>query len=151
MSEPQHEISTKELIQKLRGIVNYLLTKWIWIGLAGIIGATIGLIYAWNYKPKYTASLSFILSGESDVNSGLLGLANQFGFNMGSSGNNTFSSDNIISLMTSRNIVQKALQKVVPEKKETLINLLCKDLELDKDWNKLERTKDAFPFPADSL
>src|SRR5437868_727310 len=120
MNEVQHEITAKELVQKLRGVINYLLTKWIWIGVAGIIGATIGLIYAWNYKPKYTASLSFILSGNTDANSGLLGLASQFGLNMGSSGGNTFSSDNIIPLMTSRNIVQKALQRNVPEKTETL-------------------------------
>lgn len=150
MTEEQHEISLKEFIQKIKGLVRYLLTKWIWIVVAGVLGAAIGLIYAWNYKPKYTASLSFILSGGNDVNSGLLGLASQFGFSMGSSNNNTFSSDNIISLMTSRNIVQKALQKVVPEKKETLINILCKDLELDKAWDKLERTKGAFPFPSDS-
>jgi hypothetical protein len=150
MSEVHQEISAKELAQKLKSLIQYLLSKWIWICIAGIIGGTIGLIYAWNYKPKYTASLSFILSGNADASSGLLGLASQFGFNMGSSGNNTFSSDNIISLMTSRNIVQKALQKVVPEKNETLINLLCRDLKLDEGWNKSERTKGSFPFPSDS-
>ena len=34
--------------------------KWIVLVLHGVTGAIIGLIYAWNYKPKYTASLSFI-------------------------------------------------------------------------------------------
>jgi hypothetical protein len=80
----------------------------------------------------------------------LLGLASQFGLNMGSSGGNTFSSDNIISLMTSRNIVQKALQRTVPEKTEMLVNLFCRDLKLDEGWNKAPRTKGAFPFPSDS-
>jgi hypothetical protein len=150
MSELKHEISTKEVVQKIKGLIHYLLRKWIWIGIAGIAGATIGLLYAWNYKPKYTASLSFILSGGSEVNTGLLGLANQFGLNMGNTSNNTFSSDNIISLMTSRNIVQQALQRSVPEKNETLVNLLCKDLQLDEGWSKFERTKGAFPFPSDS-
>lgn len=105
---------------KFKKLINYLWTKWIWIIVAGVIGSTIGLVYAWNYKPKYKASLSFILSGGADVNSGLLGLANQFGFSMGTTGGNTFSSDNIISLMTSRNIVQRALQRTVPEKKKRL-------------------------------
>jgi LPS O-antigen subunit length determinant protein (WzzB/FepE family) len=150
MSETQHEISAKEVVQKLKGLINYLLTKWIWICVGGIFGGVVGLMYAWNSEPKYTASLSFILSGNTDANSGLLGLASQFGLSMGSSGGNTFSSDNIISLMTSRNIVQQALQRTVPEKKETLVNLFCKDLNLEKVWNNVERTKGAFPFPLDS-
>jgi len=150
MNEPQAEMSFKELIGKLRSLLNYLWSKWIWICIAGVTAAIIGLIYAWNYKPKYTASLSFILSGGTDVNSGLLGLASQFGFNMGSSGSSTFSSDNIISLMTSRNIIQQALLRTAPEKNKTLLNLFCEDLKLDEGWNKGERTKGAFPFPSDS-
>jgi LPS O-antigen subunit length determinant protein (WzzB/FepE family) len=149
--EAPHEISTKEVAQKIKGLINYLLTKWVWIVIFGIIGGVIGLIYAWNCKPKYTASLNFILSGGSDMSSGLMGLANQFGFTMGGVENNTFSSDNIISLMTSRNIVQQALERTIPEKRETLVNIFCKDLKLDEGWNKLERTKGAFPFPADTV
>src|SRR4051794_22255176 len=100
MSEVQNEISFKEFVEKIKRLVNYLFSKWLLILIAGAIGGVVGLIYAWNYKPKYTASLSFILSGNTDINSGLFGLASQFGFNMGNTGGNTFSSDNIISLMT---------------------------------------------------
>jgi hypothetical protein len=146
----QGEISFKEFVGKLKRLIRYLLSKWLLIGIAGIIGGVIGLVYAWNYKPKYTASLSFILSSNTDANSGLAGLASQFGFNMNTASNNTFSSDNITSLMTSTTIVQWALQRTVAEKKETLINLLCKDLKLDQGWNKYERTKGAFPFPSQS-
>src|SRR5215467_8155303 len=116
MKEASDEITLKDLVQKLKGLISYLLKKWIWIGIAGIDGGVIGLTYASNYEPKYTASLSFILSSGSDANSGLMGLANQFGLNFGSGNENTFSSDNIISLMTSRNIVGQALQKKIPEK-----------------------------------
>jgi uncharacterized protein involved in exopolysaccharide biosynthesis len=150
MSEAQSEMSFKELVGKLKSLLRYLWSKWIWICVLGISGAIIGLIYAWNYKPKYAASLSFILSTGTDQTSGLLGLASQFGFNMVSSGSNTFSSDNIVSLMTSRNIVQQALLKTIPEKNQTLVNTFCQDLKLDEGWNKLERTKGAFPFPSDS-
>lgn len=150
MKESQAEMSFKELIGKLKSLLNYLWSKWIWICIAGVTGAIIGLIYAWNYKPKYTASLSFILASGMDQTSGLLGLASQFGFNMGSSGSNTFSNDNIVSLMTSRNMVQQALLKTVPEKNKTLVNLFCEDLKLDEGWNKLERTKGAYPLPSDS-
>src|SRR4051812_32640698 len=150
MSEVDGEISFKEFVARIRDFIKYLFTNWIAILIAGIIGAGIVLFYAWNSKPKYTASLSFILSGNGDVNSGLFGLASQFGFNMGSSASNTFSSDNIISLMTSRNIIQQALLKTVPEKNKTLLNLFCEDLKLGEGWNKRERTKGAFPFPSDS-
>ena len=57
MNEPQAEMSFKELIGKLRSLLNYLWSKWIWICIAGVTAAIIGLIYAWNYNPKYTASL----------------------------------------------------------------------------------------------
>lgn len=150
MREAQNEISLQDIVQKIKGLINYLLKKWVWIGVAGITGGVLGVIYAWTYEPKYTASLSFILSSGSDANSGLMGLANQFGLNLSSGSENTFSSDNIISLMTSRNIVGQALQKEVPEKKETLLNVFCKDVKLDESWSNLDRTKGAFPFPSDS-
>jgi hypothetical protein len=150
MEQAQQEVTFRQIVQKIKGWVQYLLSKWIWIGVCGILGGVLGLLYAWNSEPKYTASLNFILSGNSDANSGLLGLASQFGLNMGSSGGNTFSSDNIISLMTSQNIVQQALQRTVPEKNESLINIFCRDMKLDESWNELERTKGAFPFPSDS-
>jgi hypothetical protein len=146
----QNEISFKEFINQLKRWIHFLFGKWLVIGIAGIIGGGIGLLYAWNYKPNYTASLSFILSGNTNGNSGLLGLVNQFGFNMSSSSDNTFSSDNIIPLMTSRSIVQRALLRTVPDKDETLVNMLCKDLKLGESWNKKERTKGVFPFPAES-
>ncbi|HXL58972.1 MAG TPA: hypothetical protein VN958_22070 [Chitinophagaceae bacterium] len=151
MSGQQQEISFKEFAAKIKEFIQYLLSKWLLIGIAGIIGGVLGLIYAWNYKPDYNASLSFILSSNTNTNSGLLGLANQFGFNMSTSSDNTFSSDNIISLMTSGSIVQRALLRTVPEEDETLVNLLCKDLKLDEGWNKKERTKGVFPFPAESF
>src|SRR5262245_26366857 len=110
MAEHQ-EITFKEFFQKLKEFIRYLFSKWIPIGIAGIIGGLIGLLYAWNSKPTYTASLSFILSSNTDASSGILGLASQFGFNINSGSNNTFSSDNIISLMTSTNIVEKTLQR----------------------------------------
>jgi capsule polysaccharide export protein KpsE/RkpR len=150
MNEIQNEISLKDIVQKIKGFVTYLLKKWIWIGVAGIVGGVIGVIYAWSYEPKYTASLSFILSSGSDANSGLIGIANQFGLNFGTGSENTFSSDNIISLMTSRNIVRQALQRKIPEENETLLNVFCKDGQLNESWDKLDRTKGAYPFPSDS-
>ena len=57
----EDEISLKELILKIKDWYRFLLTKWIIIVAAGIIGGAIGVGYAFTQKATYTASLSFAL------------------------------------------------------------------------------------------
>jgi len=54
------------------------------LGVA-FMGALLGLAYAWNTKPKYKAEFSFVLEDEKGGGglSGALGLASQFGLNIG--------------------------------------------------------------------
>ncbi|HEY6977117.1 MAG TPA: Wzz/FepE/Etk N-terminal domain-containing protein [Chitinophagaceae bacterium] len=149
MSEAQQEISLKDLVQKIKGLINYLFTKWIWICVAGLVFGSIALIYVWLSKPKYTAEVSFILSNNSQNNGSFFSIASQFGINLGSGNTDAFSGDNIISLMNSRIMVQKALLEKPPGQNETLVNILVKELEMDEGWNGNDRTKGAYPFPMD--
>jgi uncharacterized protein involved in exopolysaccharide biosynthesis len=112
----EDEISLKELIIKLKDWFTYLLSKWMVIGLAGIIGASIGLVYALNDKPIYTATLSFVLEDEKSGGGGLssaLGLASQFGIDMGGSAGGIFTGTNLLELFKSRRMVEKTLLKPV--------------------------------------
>ncbi len=149
MTSNKDEITVKELITKIRGLIRYLFSKWLLIGIVGIIGGALGLLYAYKSETKYKASVSFILSGNSQ-SSGLYGLASQFGLNLSSGGEDVFSGDNIITLMSSRKMVQAALLKKPPESQNSLLNLITGQLKLNAGWNTLERTKGAFPFPDDT-
>lgn len=106
------EISVKELISKLKIWFLYLKSKWLIIVATTMIGGTIGIVYAISQKPIYTATLSFVLEDETSNSRGLggaMGLASQFGFDMGSGGGGIFSGSNLLEFMKSRSIIEKAL------------------------------------------
>lgn len=106
------EISLKELVLKIKEWYQFLLTKWKLIILAAIIGGLIGFTYAYFQKPTYKAVLTFAMEEEKSGGGGLggaLGLASQFGIDLGSSGGGAFSGANLIELMKSRKLVEKTL------------------------------------------
>ena len=148
------EISLKELILKLREGWRYLLAKWLIILLAGIIGGLIGLGYAYSQKPIYKAVLSFALEDDKTGVSmgGAIGLASQFGFDVGGSGGGAFSGDNLLVLMQSRAMVQKSLltEVDVNGKKQTLAELYIDFNDLRDAWkNKPELSNMHFLVNAD--
>ncbi|MBC7915268.1 MAG: lipopolysaccharide biosynthesis protein [Pyrinomonadaceae bacterium] len=132
------EISLKDLILKLREWYRYLLSKWLIIILAGIIGGLIGLAYAFSKKPIYKAELSFALEDEKSAGSlgGALGLASQFGLDVGGGSNGAFSGDNLLELMKSRTMIQKALltEVDVNGRKQTLAELYIDFNQLRDQW-----------------
>jgi uncharacterized protein involved in exopolysaccharide biosynthesis len=143
------EVNFRDVVSKMQEFVKLLFSKWLIILIAGILGGVLGLLYAWNAKPNYSASLNFVLANNSQSGGNLLGLANQFGINLGNGDDNMFSGDNIITLMKSRRMVQQALFKKPDNSNESLLNILIRDKKLNKSWQKNERTKKAYPFPDD--
>ena len=139
-------ISSGELIKQIGKFIRYLLSKWLLIVIAGILGGLLGFVYAINTKPTYSASLNFVLSNNTSSTGGLMSFANQFGLNIGSD-DDVFAGDNIITLMKSRRMVQQALFGKPDSQKETLLNIFVKDQKIDKEWQQNERTKNAYPFP----
>ena len=136
----EDEISLKELILKIKEWYRFLLTKWLVIVAAGIIGGAIGVGYAFMQKPEYTASLSFALEDEKSGGGGLsgaLGLASSLGIDLGTSAGSAFSGANLIELMKSRKIVEKALLNpiAVNGKTKSLSQHYINFNELEKDWD----------------
>ena len=151
----EDEISLKELILKIKDWYRFLLSKWIVLVAAGIIGGAIGVGYAFTQKPTYTASLSFALEDEKSGGGGLsgaLGLASSLGIDLGTSAGGAFSGANLIELMKSRNIVEKALLNpiTVNGKTQSLAQYFINFNELNKNWSKKPALKNiVFDVDAD--
>jgi len=151
-TENNDEISLKELIQKIKEWVSYLKTKWKIILLAGIIGASIGIVYALFQKPTYKAVLTFALEEDKGGGGGLggaMGLASTFGIDLGSSGGGAFAGSNLMELMKSRLLVEKTLLNPVVVKGDTfsLAEYYIQINELREKWNKKPELKNIQFLP----
>jgi hypothetical protein len=106
----EDEISLKELIEKGRELFNSLISKWLVILLAGIIGGMAGFYIAWVKPVKYTAKISFVAEGGRSGSSGLASLAGQFGLDLGgNSGGGIFAGDNLIFFLKSEGLIRETL------------------------------------------
>lgn len=78
--------------------------------ITAILGAGLGLFYAFTKNPEYKSKLVFSLDigSESAEMSGVAGFASNFGLNFGSN-SGMFSQDNIIEIMRSRKIIENVL------------------------------------------
>lgn len=116
------EISLKELFEKGKEWYDYLLSKWKLIVVVGVIGAALGLTYSFLKKPIYTATLSFALEDEKSGGGlgGALGLASQFGLDLGGSGGSIFSGSNLTELFKSRSMVEQTLLSAVTYKGQVI-------------------------------
>ena len=132
------EISIKELIQKLQSLRKYLLSKWLIISLFGIIGAALGLGYAFLQPIKYTSKLSFVVEDGKSASGGLASLAGQFGFDLGGGGGGgVFSGDNILLFLKSEGLVRETLLTFYDEDgKMTLADRYAEVGMLKEGWEK---------------
>lgn len=108
----EEELSFKDIILTTKKLIQYLWTKWLVIVIIGLLGGTIGFIHASMQKPVYTAQLSFVLEDEKGGGGGLsgaLGLASSLGLDLGTNGGGAFTGINLMELMKSRSMVERAL------------------------------------------
>ena len=143
------EISLSEILRRVNSIFQYLLSKWIFLLLVALIGGAIGWVVALQTKPTYNGKLTFVLSTGSKEG-GLSGLASQFGLDMSSGSNDVFSGDNIITLFKSQRMIKAVLFKRPPHSNDNLVNIIVKEWQWDKQWEKNDRIKKQFPFPIDT-
>ena len=134
------EISLKDFIHKIKEWYHYILSKWIIILFAGIIGAVFGLTYSIFKKPIYTATLSFALEDEKGSGGlgGALGLASSFGLDVGGSAGGIFTGSNLTELFKSRSMVEKTLLSPVNINGRTisLAEMYINNNDLRKNWKK---------------
>ncbi|MEI3801730.1 MULTISPECIES: Wzz/FepE/Etk N-terminal domain-containing protein [unclassified Chitinophaga] len=149
-------ISLKELIHKVEDIAAYVWKKKLLVILFGLIGGGLGVLYSYLKKPLYLAELTFVLedSKSNSMGSSYLGLASQFGLDIsGGSGSGAFSGDNILELLKSKLLVEKALLTGSISSNGKDISLADRYLEfkgLREDWAKVpELANIHYPLHAD--
>ncbi len=147
ITESQNEVSLLEIINKAKNWFNYLLSKWVVIILLSTIGGVLGFVVAYRAQFKYTATLSFVVEDDKSSNglSGALGLASQFGIDLGSgSGGTVFAGSNLLELMKSKSLIKKTLLSEVDfeNKKLSLI-----DIYIDYTNSRNKWTNDGEPIP----
>lgn len=134
------DITLKDFILKILEWKQFLVSKWIIILIAGIIGGGIGLLYALTRKDVYKAELSFVLQDDKSGGGGLsgaLGLASQLGLDVGGGGlGSAFSGDNLIELMKSRLIIEKTFLTPVTinGKSQTLADFYISFNKIREGW-----------------
>ncbi|MGN6394309.1 MAG: lipopolysaccharide biosynthesis protein [Mucilaginibacter sp.] len=155
--ESSGEITLKDVILKIRDWKDYLFSKWKTIVLAGVIGGILGLTYAYLKRPVYTAQLNFALQDDSQNSSGgglgsALGLASQFGINLGGSAGGAFSGDNLMELMKSRYVIEKTLltDVVVNGKMQSLADFYIDFNHIRDQWKKVGPPLADMHFPSTS-
>lgn len=117
------ELDLHKLILLIRSWFLYIKSKLLIIIILGGIGGLIGYGYAYFQKPTYHATLSFALEDEKSGSGslgGAIGLASSLGLDLGTSGGGAFTGSNLIELMTSRRLVEKALLDSVHVNNETI-------------------------------
>jgi hypothetical protein len=104
------ELPLKEVIFRLKIWFKYILSKWYIVLLAVVIGCVGGWLYSRQQKNTYRAELSFVVEGEGSSGAGAYaGIASQFGLDIGGGASGAFSGENLLELMKSRSLVEKAL------------------------------------------
>lgn len=97
--------------------------------LVALIFGIGSLLYAFSKKTQYVAITSFSLEdAKSSSNSGLLGLASQFGFDLGGNVGGVFTGDNIMELFKTRRIVEAVLLREIGTTHKLLVDELYFDL-----------------------
>jgi hypothetical protein len=144
------EISLKEVILKILDWWRFLLSKWLIILIFGLTGGALGLVLAISSDPKYQGELTFVLEdSKSNPLSAYMGLASQFGLDLGSSsGSGVFEGDNILEFLKSRLMIEATLLSPVEVdgKQKSLADVYIAAYELDKKWQDNERLK-GLHFP----
>lgn len=133
------ELSLKDILLTIKAGIAFIISKWVIILVVGIIGGSLGVLYSYLQKPLYVAQLSFVLQNEKGGNSmsSALGLASQFGINMGgSSSDDEFSGDNFLEFMKSRSMIERALL--------TTINIGGKNQTLAENYISFNKLRDSW-------
>ncbi len=124
--------TTTNVSPLLDNIIRPLLKKkWLLLTL-GFLSGVGGFFYAKFQRIQYQSNLTFVLEEGSSSSgiSGALSFAAQLGFNIGSSGNDMFSGDNVIEVIKSRRLVESVFLSVdsFGGKPTTLIEYFLKNV-----------------------
>ena len=145
MSEDK-EIELKDIFSTINELKKELQSHFFKIFLFVTLITILSLVFSLSKDSRYKAELSFVVEDtqKSTPLSSMSGLASQFGFDMFSSSNSTFSQANIMDLLKSRGVISKTLlqKNNYTEKSDFFIDSYLKINSIDADWNGLKDLND---------
>lgn len=146
-----NDYSVRDLLVLLKNTCKFLFSRWKIILSIAAFSGFVGGFLAYKKQVQYVATVSFALEDEKNTGSNLMGFASQFGFDLSSSGGGVFSGANLIELMKSRMVVEKALLKTVDYngRKISLADLFIEYNGLREQWEK-DKSLSTISFTNDS-
>lgn len=133
-----NEIQLKEILIKFSEYKTFLLQNKLKIIAFSFFTFIIGIAVAYTSSVKYHAQLTFVVEEEKGRSAlgGVSGIASQFGFDLGISESSTFSQSNVIELLKSRGVVERALMEsaVVNGKDDLLIEHYLEINNIHEYW-----------------
>ena len=145
MSENK-EIELKEIFSTISELKKELQSNLFNVFLFVISLTVLSLVFSLAQDSRYKAELSFVVEDtqKSAPLSSMSGLASQFGFDMFSSSNSTFSQANIMDLLKSRGVISKTLiqKSNYTDKSDFFIDSYLKINSINNAWNELQSLKD---------
>lgn len=134
------DILLSDVLKKFSGMLKYILSRWVTVVLAGIVGGLLMVGYSIFQKLTYTATCTFVLeeSGKAGMLGQYAGLAALAGVNVDNGESGLFQGDNIFQLYRSRLMIQKTLLSTAnfDGKKEMLIERYIAFNDLRAKWKK---------------
>tara|TARA_X000001036_G_scaffold81789_1_gene73598 strand:+ start:3126 stop:4196 length:1071 start_codon:yes stop_codon:yes gene_type:complete len=135
----EERISFRDFIDKVKGLIHYLLLHWKKIVLGSLIIAFLRISYEIFRDPIYTAETTFIIEvGEGDM-SQLGSLASVVGINLNgiSDDSQLFDTDHIVELYKSYKMLKLAfLSRAGDAESERLITRFARGKKLLKRWHR---------------
>lgn len=148
------EFSFKKVIGEQWDNVLYLWSRKLNLFVFGIIGALLGITYAW-FKPiTYTSRLSFVVEESKSGGGSLLsGLAGQLGFDLGgiSGTGGVLSGDNVQQLLRSHKMIKNTLLSPFGDSGNvTIADEYARTTKLSEKWGKKYNNGKPVHFPVGS-
>ncbi|WP_276359529.1 hypothetical protein [Daejeonella sp. H1SJ63] len=148
------EFSFKKVIGEQWDNVLYLWSRKLNLFVFGIIGALLGITYAW-FKPiTYTSRLSFVVEESKSGGGSLLsGLAGQLGFDLGgiSGTGGVLSGDNVQQLLRSHKMIKNTLLSPFGDSGSvTIADEYARTAKLSEKWGKKYNNGKPVHFPVGS-
>ncbi len=134
------QLTLKDFISILKDWRKIIIKNYRKILVFGFLLSFLFFSYAMFSKPRYNAILTFVLEeekgGGSGALGGALGLASQFGIDLGAGGGGPFSIANITELMKSRMLLEKTLLTTVKinDSYKTLADIYIDFMQYQKNW-----------------
>jgi uncharacterized protein involved in exopolysaccharide biosynthesis len=145
MSEKEEEIQLKEIFLKIGELMKEVYSYSFHIICFVILIVSISAGSSYIKDAQYKSELTFVVEDkqQSSPLSSMTGLASQFGLDMFSNSNSTFSQKNIMELLKSRGVISKALMQTayINNKQDLFIHHYLTIYNLTEEWNNDNKLK----------